>query len=99
MKADNALPRIKYVLFVLTSIQLFFALATVPSNGLTTSTYFKLPFSILDFSFSTQSITALYVTFWVCSAFVLISIIDAAVVAVIFTKEDNTVLVCSCSKV
>ncbi|KAJ4452956.1 hypothetical protein PAPYR_12713 [Paratrimastix pyriformis] len=92
MKADNALPRIKWVIFVAQSIQLFLTLATIPPNPVTSSDYVKIPLSLLDFSFALQAPVYLYATFGVCAVFVLLSVIDAFFVGIIFQKEDNTIL-------
>jgi len=86
------MPRTRALFFVVQALQIFFVVFSLPESWKTGYVAFLL--ELLDFSFVTRSLTALYVTFGLVSCFVVGVIVTAIVVTVLFQKDDVALMVC-----
>ncbi|KAJ4454593.1 hypothetical protein PAPYR_10641 [Paratrimastix pyriformis] len=90
LRVDSPFPRTKTILWVISALQLFFLTVTVPSAFAQTP-WFSIPRSILDFTFASTQ-TAMYVSFGVCSFFLVAFSVSAVLLGVVFQKEDSAIL-------
>ncbi|KAJ4456484.1 hypothetical protein PAPYR_8312 [Paratrimastix pyriformis] len=82
LRVDSPFPRTKTILWVISALQLFFLTVTVPSAFAQTP-WFSIPRSILDFTFASTQ-TAMYVSFGVCSFFLVAFSVSAVLLGVFF---------------
>ncbi|KAJ4460022.1 hypothetical protein PAPYR_3734 [Paratrimastix pyriformis] len=91
LKFDNAMPRLKSLLFFGQSLQLFFLVVAIPACFHATQ-WVQIPLYILDFSMGSISPLTAYVSFGICAGFTVLFALCAVVVEIVFQKDSTAVL-------